>query len=250
MSVAARMRTVVRRARSRTPSATDRWQAYLAGVEPALASAPRVHRFATPPLTAAEGLTAAPVAVWVEGTGEPAQRTLRSLQAGTCGPATILQGPLPEVLSTTRAPYVALVRAGDVLAPLALERLGQAATLAPDAHLFTCDDDRLDPLGTRHSPHFRPGPSPDRWLAQDDSGPLLVVAREAAVALAGELQGGAAWRHELALGLAGRSGDRHAHVPLLLCHRGHDVVDAPDFDRCPGPARSWPSRISRRGAGA
>jgi GT2 family glycosyltransferase len=134
---------------------------------------------------------------------------------------------LEQAMQSTRIAQIALIRAGDILAPLALERLGQAVELAGDAAVFTCDDDRLSAAGIRHSPRFRPGPSPDHWLADDDSGPLLVVAREEALAARSQLSGGPSWRHELAIALAGADGAGHAHVPLLLCHRGPDVSDAP-----------------------
>lgn len=179
-----------------------------------------MHRFAQVPRLGDPRTPAAPLAVWIDTDGEQAAaRTRASLAAGTVAPTAVLEGPLAEALAGSRADRVVLVRARDELAPLALERLGQAATLAPDATVITCDDDELAPDGSRRAPCFRPGPSPDRWLACDDSGPLLVVAREPAAALAGELKGGAAWRHELALELAGEGAARHAHVPLLLCHR-------------------------------
>jgi GT2 family glycosyltransferase len=154
-------------------------------------------------------------------------RTRAALEAGTVGPAIVLDGPLQAALGSTRNERVMLVRAGDEPAPLALERLGQAAALAPDAAIITCDDDELSPLGARRSPRFAPGPSPDRWLACDDSGAMLVVRRQPAAAVAGELAGGEAWRHELALVLAGAGGENHAHVPLLLCHRASGAPVAP-----------------------
>lgn len=174
----------------------DPWIAYQRSVEPVLGGQPRVHRFALPPVLGDPGLQARAVAVH-EGGDVPAA-------------------------AASRAEWIVLVRPGDRLAPLALERLGQAAALAPDAAVLTCDDDLLAPDGTRIEPRFRPGPSPDRWLAVDDSGPLLCVRTEALRALPpSALDGDAAgWRHALALRLAGRDGAGHAHVPLLLCHRG------------------------------
>jgi GT2 family glycosyltransferase len=196
-------------------------------VEPALAAVPRVHRFASLPVLGGADVTPAPIAVWVEGDGERSRRTVDGLASSTYAPAEVLSGPFEQALRSTRATHVALVRAGDVLAPLALERLGQAATMAGDAAVFTSDDDVLDSDGKRHSPRFRPGPSPDHWLADDDSGPLLLVARERALGVRAKLSGVPAWRHELAVALAGPDGGGHAHVPLLLCHRGHDVASHP-----------------------
>ena len=177
--------------RDRAAVPADPWAAYQAAVEPVLASRPRVHRFAQVPQLGAPSTRSTPLAVWIEeGDAEAVQRSRESLNGGTVAPAAILEGNLAEALAHTRAARVALLQAGDVLAPLALERLGQAAAMAPDADVITCDDDRVDAGGRRSDPHFRPGPSPDRWLACDDSGTLLVVSRERAAALAGSLDGG------------------------------------------------------------
>ena len=215
------------RARVRPASTVGRWEAYLAEVEPTQCVRARVHRFARPPVLAAADTRPLPLAVWIEGKGEAATRTRAALEAGTVPPSIVLDGPLERALEGTRSERVVLVRAGDQLARLALERLGQAATLAPDAAIITCDDDAISATGTRHSPRFRPGPSPDRWLACDDSGPLLVVHRQRAAVLLAVLAGGDAWRHELALLLAGPSGEHHAHIPLLLCHRAPDSPITP-----------------------
>ncbi len=219
----------------------DAWSSYLSDVEPALAAVARVHRFAQVPVIGSEASVAAPFAAWIEGDGDGAIRTRDALASGSQPPVAILEGSLGAALAATRCRHVALLRAGDVPAPLALERLGQAVELASDASVITCDEDWLDPAGRRVAPHFRPGPSPDRWLACDDSGSLLVVRRETASRLVGDLAGGASWRHELALALAGPRGEHHAHVPLLLCHRdGHEgeipPLDPPAVTRL---LRSW-----------
>jgi GT2 family glycosyltransferase len=219
MSYGYRVRAVLRRARA--GAAPDPWAAYLAGVEPGLATAPRVHRFAAVPILGRADDPALPLAVWIEpGDPDAVARTRAAVENGSVAPSSLLEGELATALASTRSERVVLLRAGDQPAPLALQRLGQAASLASDAAVLTCDHDALGPDGRRHDPHFAPGPSPDRWLACDDSGPLLVVAREPAAAAAPGLTGGPAWRHELALSLAGPDSQDHAHVPMLLCHRG------------------------------
>ena len=139
---------------------------------------------------------------------------------------TILDGSLASALGSTTASHVLLVGRGSVPAPLALRRLGQAVTLAPQAAVITTDEDRIDQGDHRHGPRFRPGPSPDRWLAHDDTGRLMVVATEQAGRLTGDLSPGPAWLHELALGLAldGSASLTAAHVPLLLSHVRDGVV--------------------------
>lgn len=208
---------LVRAARRLVPAVpTDRWGPFQAAVEPALAAIPRLHRFAAVPLVGDPAAVPAAIAVW----GADPQ----ALAGSTTAPAALLEGADPATAAAaTDTDWIALVRDGDVLAPLALERLGQAIELAPELRLLTCDDDALAPDGSRVEPHLRPGPSPDRWLALDDSGPLLCVRRDALLEAWPRLDGGVAapgWRHELALRLAGPDGDGHGHVPLLLCHRG------------------------------
>jgi GT2 family glycosyltransferase len=219
------LRTRFREAlRFRQSGPRDRWGAYLREVEPPLAAVPRVHRFAAVPVLGEPTTAAEPVAVWIEGRGERAEASRRALEAGTRPAAVILDGPLDRALAQTRAERVLLVRGGDELAPLAIERFGQAATLAADADVITCDEDQLDGAGRRHGPRFRPGPSPDRWLACDDSGSTMLVARRGAAEILGQLSPDPAWRHELALRLAGGDGARAAHVPVILSHRGQGLV--------------------------
>jgi GT2 family glycosyltransferase len=205
----------------------DPWLSYLKSVEPGVAAHARVHRFAQVPIVAGSDTPAAAVAVWVDGAGAGAERTWASVRSGSRAPAALLRGPLTSALAETRAEFVLLARAGDVLAPLALERFGQGATLAADARVVTCDEDRLDAGLRRHAPIFRPGPSPDHWLACDDTSRTLLVRREAAAALVSRLSSEHAWRHELAIRLAGNAGETAAHVPILLSHMAASTPPPP-----------------------
>ncbi|HEV7460899.1 MAG TPA: hypothetical protein VGN78_10210, partial [Solirubrobacteraceae bacterium] len=185
-------------ARRRAARARDRYSAFIEGVEPELAARPRVHRFAAPPVIGDAGTRAEPIAVCVEPRdGADADATLASLQRQTMAPASVIEGTTAEVLAGVRAERVLLLTAGDRLAPVALERLGQAAGLAPDAALISCDEDRLDADGERRDPVIRPGPSPDALAERDVAGRAFVVAREAALAAGVDGE-----RHALARALA------------------------------------------------
>jgi len=142
---------------------------------------PRVHLFAQPPVVGDDRTPAAPVG--------------RDLESGA-------------------AEWVALVAPGHRPLPGALERLGQAATLAPDTSVITADD-RLRRALRRPRPRLRPGPSPDLWLATDPRFGLMAVRREPARAA---LRAGAS-RHELFLRLSGPQAAGHAHVPEVLSER-------------------------------
>jgi GT2 family glycosyltransferase len=163
----------------------------------------------------------APLAVWIEdGADDTSAALVRSALVRDGQEPTVLAGSLRSALGSTTASHVLLVGRGCVPAPLALRRLGQAIALVPQASLITTDEDRLDDGHRRHEPRFRPAPSPDRWLARDDTGRMMAVATEQAARLAGDLSPGPAWLHELALGLAlDETGPlAAAHVPLLLSH--------------------------------
>ncbi len=127
--------------------------------------------------------------------------------------------PMGEDLSTGATEWVALISPGHRPRPGALERLGQAVTLAPGARVITADDDRRPRWGARPRPRLRPGPSPDRWLSADPDFGLMAVAREPALAA---LRDGVS-PHELFLRLSGPQAAGHAHVPEVLAERRGDI---------------------------
>jgi GT2 family glycosyltransferase len=207
------------RSRRRAGRARDRYAAFVSAVEPAVQAQPRVHRFAAPPMVRDAPSRGAPVAVCiVPAGGGDAGATRASLEDQTVAPAAVVDGPAAEALGGTRAEWLLVVGAGDRLAPPAVERFGQAAALAPDAALLTCDEDRLDRAGARRDPTLRPGPSPDLMLATEMVGAGVCLRRERALAAGGLTGEGALARYRLALALAGGDGAGHAHLPAILVH--------------------------------
>jgi GT2 family glycosyltransferase len=199
------------------PTPGMRWRRFQSLVEPHLAAVPRVHRFARPPVLGEKDAVGRPLAVCIEpAPGGDVERTRASIERGTLAPATIVEATAAEALAGTTAQYLAVVRAGDELAPIAVERLGQAAALAPDAAVITCDEDELDGSGRRDEPHLRPGPSPDLLLATDLTGSLVLLDRKR---VRGLNLGAPRWRYRAALQLGGPAGGGLAHVPAILCHR-------------------------------
>ena len=201
------------RARARQRSA---YEDFVADVEPALARRPRVHRFAAPPVVGEPSLAAAPLAVCVDpsGGGDSAA-TRHSLRSQTVAASDVLERPLRQALAESRAPWMAVVAAGDRLAPVALERLGQAAALAPDARVVTCDEDVAGGDGRRREPRCHPGPAPDAVAAGTVAPPPVLVAREAAAAAIAQ----SPQERQLLAALAGPAGAGHAHLPQILLHR-------------------------------
>ena len=227
MRLARRIRAAIAPLPTAPDNPADRWRAFLANVEPALAASPRVHTFAEPPRIGGDAVVPAPLAVWIEGGGDDSfAARVRTALAHDRQRPTVLSGSLSEALGSTTAPHVLLVGRDCLPAPLALRRLGQAVALAPQAAMITTDEDRVDHGHRRHSPRFRPAPSPDRWLARDDTGRMMVVSTKRAAPLAGDISPGPSWMHELALGLAlDPAGSLlAAHVPMLLAHVRDDAA--------------------------
>lgn len=229
--------------RRRAVRERGRYAAFIGHVEPGLVARPRVHRFAAAPVLGDPADGGEPVAVCIDtsGPGDPTA-TRASLQRQTVAPAGVIAAPLAEAMGQTRAPWLLVLDAGDRLAPEGLERLGQAARLAPDAAVLTFDDDALDPSNSRVRPRLRPGPSPDLLATRDLTGGALCL-RPGCVAPGTALGAGAA-RHRLALALAGDHGAGQAHVPLILRHRaargespGDESPEAPRGDRPVAGAR-------------
>lgn len=270
---AGRLRGIRRRHRP----AISRWQGYLRDVEPVLAAVPRVHRFAEVPRVGTPATLAVPLAAWIDGATGGLEITRTALRAQTVSPVEVCCGTFAEALGRVltegagelgrvsaerpgelgrvSARWIALLHAGDVPAPLALERLGQAAELAPEAIVLTADEDVLAPDGARREPRFAPGPSPDHVLAVAPPLGLLAVRADAVAALPpGRPEADPGWRYELLLRLAGPDAGGYAHVPNILVHRGADLP-APDAEAELAVAREalalWrdPRRVEMAGAG-
>jgi GT2 family glycosyltransferase len=195
--VSARAAIGTRRAVRRTRSA---WGTFAGEVEPGQLAVPRVHRARMPAIVGPASTPPAAVAVAVDASGGgDAAATRASLERQTVAPAAVVDGGTAVALGATRAEWVVTVAAGDLLADVALERLGQAASQVPAAGLITADDDAFDTRGVRVDPRLRPGPSPDLFAHRD---PDYVVA---------------ARRHDRLHTRPGSTG--HAHVPMVLAHR-------------------------------
>ncbi|MDX8151653.1 glycosyltransferase [Patulibacter brassicae] len=228
-------RAVLRRRSARRPTPEQRWRHFLAAVEPTLAASPRVHLVGAVPLEGDPTTAARPLAVGIVVAGDDEAaiaRTAASVGAQTVAPTTVLAGTAADVMREAQeagdAPVV-LVDAGDELAPLALERLGQAWTLAPEVALLTADEDVLDDAGGRQHPRLRQGPSPDGQLARAAADGLVALdpARLPGAASAAIRQG-TGTRRLVATLAAGPDAGGHGHVPLLLLHRRAPVGRAWD----------------------
>ncbi len=220
------VRAALRHRSARRPTPEQRWRHFLAAVEPTLAASPRVHLVGAVPLQGDPATAARPLAVGIVVAGDDEAaiaRTAASIEAQTVAPTTVLAGTAADVVRQAQeagdAPVV-LVDAGDELAPLALERLGQAWTLAPDLAVLTADEDHLDADGARQGPLLRQGPSPDGQLARGAAEGLVALdPAHLPDAAAAAIAGGTGTRRLVATLAAGPDAAGHGHVPLLLLHR-------------------------------
>ncbi|MGI4976779.1 MAG: glycosyltransferase family 2 protein [Janthinobacterium lividum] len=167
---------------------------------------------------------APPIHAMVLGEDGPARAaTLRSLDAQWRS-ADSLAGSLAGV----EAGYVAILAAGEVLAPhalaLAAARLAASAAAGVVPGIVHADEDRLRPDGTRHAPLFRPAPGEALLLAGLLTrglvlvhAPLLDPVLDAA--LPAEAVRLRAWL---------RAGPRALphHLPFVLAHRRPDAPAA------------------------
>ena len=217
MSLGARIRRALR---PRQTARHDRWDAYLREVEPALSAVPRLHRFAQVPVLGDPATAAEPVAVWIEGDGEGDAVPCHAAGAGglerrarrrcwTARSSRPWPRPGPSVCCCC-APETCWRR----WRWSASARRGAGARRRRD-HLRRGRARRAPAGATRRASARRP-PRTGGWPATTAASSLLVAPRRGARRLSAELSGGRAWRHELALRLAGPAAQRAAHVPMLL----------------------------------
>ena len=132
--------------------------------------------------------------------GGELDRLARPPLIGVVGDVDLGSQLYTHVVPGADAPYVAVVAAGDVLAPDALAEIALAIAADPAVDVVYTDDDELHD-GVRSNPRFKPDWSPELLLSTDYIDGLLVMRREL-----------------LDLQLADRD-LRVVHIPRVLCHR-------------------------------
>ena len=134
------------------------------------------------------------------------------------GPAA---AELTAHLAASDAHFVALIDAGDQLAPHALFGVADALFRHPEWQALYTDEARIDAQGVLTAPHFKPDFNIDLMRSLPYVGALVAVRRETFAAIGGF---DAAWdgteEYDLALRLAEQLGPRgFGHVADVLYHR-------------------------------
>lgn len=83
-----------------------------------------------------------------------------------------------RALDEARGEFVVLLDHDDVLEPSALAELAAAFTGHDDVDLVYSDEDKLDELGKRYQPHFKPDWDPDLLLAYPYLGHVVAIRRD------------------------------------------------------------------------
>lgn len=117
--------------------------------------------------------------------------------------------------------WVMLVRAGDRLPPHSLYWFAREIEEQPDAVVLYSDDDRIDAGGRRSDPRFKPDWSPVHFESADYIGAAAIVRADAAHRAGGLTPGCCRFgSYDLLLRVTDEYGNRVAHVPAVLLHRG------------------------------
>jgi GT2 family glycosyltransferase/glycosyltransferase involved in cell wall biosynthesis len=135
------------------------------------------------------------------------------------GPVEDGNGTVDRALRACKGSHVMFLGSGDVLAPVALERLREDVHQTGGCAIVYGDEDYFDPAGVRCNPSTKPGWSPELLLDHCYVGRPALVSGEAlrnAMAEGALPPGEEEWAVFLRIaGLGGRA----VRVPGFLCHR-------------------------------
>jgi GT2 family glycosyltransferase len=160
--------------------------------------------------------------------------TLNSIEASRLPVNHHVIGPtgqtLTAALQSAASEYLALLQAGEVLAPHALPLLADKAVALGRPDVLYADEDELTAAGTRAKPLFKPEPSRTLMLSGTLTRGVWLVRRE--LLLGEAFAEFAHWAEALRLCAwlrlweAGRAASSR-RVPAILTHRRPDTEDAP-----------------------
>ena len=128
---------------------------------------------------------------------------------------------LNGALEKASGPYVAIIRAVDLLPPHALFNIANAINQHPDAALIYTDEDKLTEQGVRYDPWFKTDLNYELLLAQNGFGDLAVYRRDLIAQVGGFRPGfGGVENYDLALRVIERVAPKQViHIPRVLYHQ-------------------------------
>ena len=129
-----------------------------------------------------------------------------------------IAGNTNAAIALATGQYVAFADHDDTLASFALFEVAKAINDHPDAELFYSDEDKLDTVGERVEPNFKPDFSPETLLSRNYICHLTVVKRELVEQLGGIRTGfDGAQDYDFVL-RASEVAKRVVHIPAVLYH--------------------------------
>jgi GT2 family glycosyltransferase len=153
-------------------------------------------------------------------------------------------------LDACSADWVAVLAAGDRLAPQALAEVALNLLTHPETDILYADEDRLDPdSGQRWDPFFKPDWSPELHLARPYFGPATFYRRPV-LARVGGLRASLAGAEAYDLALrATEATSRIRHLPRMLVSREASLAEAGTVDSAArvAEARALTEAVARRG---
>ncbi len=157
-------------------------------------------------------------------------------------------------LALAQGQFCAFLDHDDLLAEHALYEVARAIVTDPDLDLIYSDEDKVDDLGQRFEPHFKPDWNPELLYAQNYLNHLTVI-RTSRVREVGALRAGfeGSQDHDLLLRVADHlTPDRVLHIPKVLYHWRAAVGSGTYSDRSLAKAedarlRALTDMIARRG---
>lgn len=130
-----------------------------------------------------------------------------------------------DMLSKIDGEYFISLDGKGKLSPHALYWIARKISVAPDAGFIYADEDRIDGMGKRSEPHFKPGWNPDLFLTWDYTGSFKVFSTNLARQLGGFRSNyNNSQRYEFSLRATERlKSNQICHIPRILYHQ---YVDA------------------------
>jgi O-antigen biosynthesis protein len=179
------------------------------------------------------------IAIFVAGTGtggELLQRTTTSLSN-----QLYANWELCAAGKHIGGAYIAVVKPGDELHPLALYFVAEAIAANPDAGLFYTDEDKIDSDGKRYEPYFKCAFNYELLLTHNMVGNLAVFRRDLVESARSVLDdGGEGNEYSLVLHAVEKvAPGRVVHIPRVLYHSR----STPRFD----PRQTVHAHLVRRG---
>ena len=152
-------------------------------------------------------------------------------------------------LHEARGDFVAVIEAGDLLSPTALDEIAAALTEAPQADILYSDEDHPKG-GMRERLYLKPGWSPDLLYTFNYFGRVTLLRRELALEAGGfDERAGAAFEWDLNLRVSDAA-QTIVRIPKVLCHRrpeSDSARPAPDAPAAADARRTIEAYWSRCG---